>query len=138
MPIPVAPRAPRAIAVLRGTAPAPGRHRVTASYSGDGEISPGSGTAVLTVSKAKPTLTITATPRAVALGAPVTLRVTVRSPSSPPTGTVQFFVGLTGVGHAALTGGTAQLTITGLTVSLSPWPERPAGQLVRLRPERST
>jgi hypothetical protein len=118
VPIPVAPPAPRAIAVLRTTAPGPGPHRVTATYSGDGEISPGSGTAALTVSKAKPTLTITATPRAAVLGAPVTLRVTVRSPSSPPSGSVQFFVGLTGVGHAALTGGTAQLTTTGLTDGL--------------------
>lgn len=117
-PIPVAPPAPRAIAVLRTTAPAPGRHRVTATYSGDGEISPGSGTAALTVSKAKPILTITATPRAVTLGTPVTLRVTLRSPSSPPTGSVQFFVGLAGVGHAALTHDTAQLTITGLTDGL--------------------
>ena len=119
VPIPVAPPAPRAIAVLRTTAPGPGPHRVTATYSGDGEISPGSGTAPVTVSKATPTLTITATPRPAVLGAPVTLRVTVRSPARTATGSVEFFVGLTRVGSATLTGGTAQLTTTQLTDGLN-------------------
>src|SRR5664279_874098 len=118
VPIPVAPPAARAIAVLRTTAPGPGPHRFTASYSGDGEISPGSGTAAVTVSKATPTLTITANPRPAILGASVTLRVTVQSPSRKAIGTVQFFVGLTGVGNATLTGGTAQLTTTRLTDGL--------------------
>ena len=92
-----------------------GSHSITATYSGDPNFS-GSTSSVLTqtVNKASTTTALTSSLNASTYGDQVTFTATV-SPSSGPTGSVQFFDGATSLGTMTLSGGTASLTTATLT-----------------------
>jgi hypothetical protein len=93
-----------------------GAHSITASYSGDANFTGSTSAAVpQTVSAASTTTTLTSSLNPSTFGQQVTLTATV-SPSSGPTGTVQFFDGVTPLGTAAVSGGNASLTIAALTI----------------------
>lgn len=90
-----------------------GDHSVTATYPGDGNVSPSRSTAVLQqVVKRATTSTLVSAPNSSTVGMTVTLTATV-SPSTA-TGTVQFLNGATVLGSAALANGSAQLAVANL------------------------
>jgi hypothetical protein len=74
----------------------------------------GTATVTLTVVPANPVLTLTASPNPAFISNPVTLTATIGSLGISPTGTVTFYDGTTVIGSAAVSGGTATLTISAL------------------------
>ncbi len=107
--------------------PAPGlingTYSIVAQYSGDSAYPAGSSVPVSLVVNAAPdatTTTVTASANPAILGSPLTLTAQVKLSSlnggSPNSGTVQFFDGATLLGSAALSGGTANFTTTGLVL----------------------
>jgi hypothetical protein len=93
-----------------------GTHSITASYSGNTSFAGSTSSAVTqTVNQASTTTAVTSSLNPSAFGQPVTFTATV-SPSSGPTGAVQFFDGATSLGTVALSGGVASLTTATLTV----------------------
>jgi hypothetical protein len=93
---------------------ATGSHSVTAVYSGDtGYGGSTSSPVAQIVNKVTTATTLTSSLNPSAFGQAVTLTATV-SPSSGPTGTVQFFDGATPLGTVALGSGTASLTTSTL------------------------
>lgn len=98
-----------------------GTHYLVATYPGDGN-NPAitSGVFVLLVTKASSGTALTTTNTTFILGAPPTLKATVTATNGSPTGTVNFYDGLTllNATPVALSGGVAQLTLTTLPVGL--------------------
>src|SRR4029077_18347928 len=87
-----------------------------AVYSGDTNYASSTSSAFTqTVNKVTTATTLTSSLNPSTFGQAVTLTATV-SPSSGPTGTVQFFDGATPLGTVALSGGTASLTTSTLAV----------------------
>ncbi len=94
---------------------ATGTHLFTAQYSGDGTFAASASAALSqTITKGSTTTALTSTPNPSNSGQPVTLTATI-SPATA-TGTVQFFDGSTFAGTAAVTGGTASLSLSALAV----------------------
>jgi len=92
-----------------------GSHSITASYGGDANFTGSPSSAVTqTVNRANTTTTLTSSLNPSVFGQQVTLTATV-SPSSGPTGMVEFFDGATSLGTFALSGGSALLTTAALT-----------------------
>jgi len=89
-----------------------GAHSITAKYSGDTTyLAVTSLAATLTVNKATPTATATAAASSININATDNLSVTVTSAAGTPTGSVQFYDGVTAIGSAVtLSSGAATLT----------------------------
>ncbi|MGA3161656.1 MAG: Ig-like domain repeat protein [Terracidiphilus sp.] len=98
-----------------------GTHYLVATYPGDAN-NPAitSSVYVLAVTQAQSNTALTTTNTTFILGAPPTLKATVTSTNGAPTGTVNFYDGLTLLNAApvALSGGVAQLILTTLPVGL--------------------
>ncbi|WP_406694032.1 Ig-like domain-containing protein [Singulisphaera sp. Ch08] len=102
------------IATLSTTALPAGSDAVTARYNGDAEFASSTSPAItVTVAKSNTTTTLNVAPTSSVIGQAVTLTTTVAavSPGSgTPTGTVEFFSGITSLGTATLANGVATLT----------------------------
>ena len=94
----------------------PGSDPITASYSGDTNTSPATGTTTQTVSKTTPTVTVT-TSGPSTYGSPVTITATV-----PPgvTGTVTLTSGGTTLGTGTVVNGTVTITASSLPAGNDP------------------
>ncbi|OPF77825.1 vegetative cell wall protein [Streptomyces antioxidans] len=96
-----------------------GTHIVTATYSGDADFTPSTGTTAVVVLQASTTTSVISAPDPSTLGEPVTFTATV-APVAPgtgtPTGTVTFVISGSGGGSFTqpLSGGTATLTLSTL------------------------
>ncbi len=96
-----------------------GPNTITAVYSGDPDFVTSSMSADENVNQAGTTTSLAASPSTTVYGQTVTLTATiavVAPGAGSPTGSVQFFVGLTSLGTASLSGDTATLTTTTLPV----------------------
>ncbi|MBI3189915.1 MAG: Ig-like domain repeat protein, partial [Ignavibacteriales bacterium] len=98
-----------------------GSHSITVVYSSDGNFNTSSSSAFTqTVSKANTTTSLVSNQNPSVFGQSVTFTATV-SPSSPgagtPTGSVEFFDGVTSIGISNLSGGTASLSTSTLSTS---------------------
>jgi hypothetical protein len=92
----------------------PGSHTITAKYSGDGNFTASTSSAVTqTVNQATTTTTVASNLNPATFGQSVTFTVTVQpSVSGTPTGTVTLLDGTTSLGTSSLpSGGTAQFTV---------------------------
>jgi hypothetical protein len=91
-----------------------GSHSLTASYSGNTNLS-GSSSAVLTqtVNRAGTATVISSNANPSTYGQAVTFTATVQPVAGVPTGTVSFFDGSAQIGSANLSSGVAQVTTTG-------------------------
>jgi hypothetical protein len=74
---------------LGTTAVLPGTRTVTVTYNGDARHNPGTDTATLSITKAKPTVALTVTPAAPKIGTRAVATFTVTAPGTVPTGTVK-------------------------------------------------
>src|SRR5207342_1620340 len=93
-----------------------GGHSITASYGGDANFAGSTSPSLSqTVSAASTATALTSSLDPSVFGQQVTLTATV-SPSSGPTGTVQFFDGVNSLGTVVLSGGTASMTTSALAV----------------------
>ncbi|MFK4145116.1 beta strand repeat-containing protein, partial [Streptomyces sp. NPDC004065] len=107
-------------ATLTTSSLAVGSHPLTATYSGDASFT-GSTSPVdtQTVTQGATATALTSAPDPSVFGQPKTLTATVAAVSpatGTPTGTVSFFDGATLIGTSPLSGGTAALTVSGLSV----------------------
>ena len=103
-------------ASLTTSALAVGPHSITASYGGDANFAGSTSSSLSqTVGAVSTATALTSSLDPSVFGQQVTFTATV-SPSSGPTGTVQFFDGVTSLGTAALSGGTALMTTSALAV----------------------
>ena len=94
-----------------------GSHTLTAQYSGDGSnVAVTSPATVLEINQANTTIVLTSANSNATVGTSVTLQANVVSSSGPtPTGSVQFFDGLTSMGSGVLSGsGFAFITVDAL------------------------
>jgi hypothetical protein len=96
-----------------------GSDTITATYSGDANFGPSSGTFAQTVNKITTTDTVVSSALTITVGTSVTFTATLTPASSPggvpaPTGTVTFFQGTTSIGNGTLASNTATLTTTTL------------------------
>jgi hypothetical protein len=107
-------------ASFTSSALAVGSHSITVQYLGDGNFTGNSSSAFSqTVNQAGTTTGLSASPTSTNAGQPVTLTATIAviAPGAgTPTGSVQFFVGVTSLGSASLSGNTAILTTTTLPI----------------------
>jgi len=95
---------------------AAGSHSITASYGGNANFIGSTSSAVSqSVNQASTGTALTSSVDPSLFGQPVTFTATI-NPSSGPTGTVQFFDGISSLGTVALSGGTASLTTSALAV----------------------
>jgi hypothetical protein len=95
-------------------------HTITASYSGDANFSPSSGSMTQTVAMANSMTAIASSANPSVSGQSVTFTATVTAVSpgaGTPTGTVTFLDGTSTLGAVALSGGVASLTTSSLTVA---------------------
>lgn len=91
-----------------------GTDTITATYPGDSNNNPATGTTTQTVAKATPVLPApVATPSSPVVGTPVTLTESIPSGVSGP---VSFYNGTTLLGNAPVVSGTASLTVSNLAV----------------------
>ena len=96
-------------------------HTIKATYAGDVNFQPSTGTVKQVVNKYPTTTALSSSPNPSNFGQAVTFTATV-TPSGPyaPTGKVKFFDGTTGIGSATLSGGVAKLTKSTLAVGTHP------------------
>jgi hypothetical protein len=107
-------------ATLSGNAPAAGSYTATAQYSGDSADAASTSTNIpITVASAQAkavatSTTVSVNPTAAVQGqnAVFSAKVAASSSTTMPTGSVQFFLGSTSIGSAALNGGIAALPVT--------------------------
>jgi hypothetical protein len=103
-------------ASLTSSALTAGGHSITARYGGDANFAGSTSPSLSqTVSAASTATALTSSLDPSVFGQQVTFTATV-SPSSGPTGTVQFFDGVNSLGTVALSGGTASMTTSALAV----------------------
>lgn len=104
------------VATATLTVPSAGSLTLEATYAGDTNFTGSTATTSVTGTKATPTVTVTPSSYAPAAGSSLTLTATVGlsgvSGVTPPTGTVNFYLGSTLEGSAGVSSGTATLTIT--------------------------
>ena len=91
-------------------------HIIKATYAGDVNFKPSSGSVMQVVEKYPTTTTLTSSPNPSQFGQAVTLTAHVTSTGPEPTGKVKFLDGTTGIGFAPLSGGVAKLTKSTLAV----------------------
>ncbi len=94
-----------------------GSDPITASYGGDSNNNPATGTTTQTVTKATPTVTLTSSTNPSTIGQSVTFTATL---PSGVTGTVTFTSGSTVLGTSTLAGGSASATTTSLPIGSDP------------------
>ena len=102
-------------AVLTDNSLAVGSHTVTATYSGDANLDPSTGTSIQQVNQGATTTTLTASPNPAVCGESVTLTATVVAAppaSGVPTGTVTFIISADGPALAAPVDATGQASVT--------------------------
>jgi hypothetical protein len=94
-----------------------GTHAITAKYSGDGNFTASTSTALTqTVNQANTTTAVASNLNPATFGQSVTFTVTVQpSSAGTPTGTVNFLDGTTSIGNASLSNGSVQFTVGGLS-----------------------
>jgi Bacterial Ig-like domain (group 3)/FG-GAP-like repeat len=97
-----------------------GTHTIKATYPGDAEFKPSSGTVKQVVNKYPTTTTLTSSLNPSHFGQAVTFTAHVTSTGPAPIGTVRFLDGTTGIGQATLSGGVAKLTKSNLAVGTHP------------------
>jgi len=103
-------------ASLASSALTVGTHSITARYGGDANFTGSTSSSLSqTVSAVSTATALTSSLDPSVFGQQVTFTATV-SPSSGPTGTVQFFDGVNSLGTAAVSGGTASVTTSALAV----------------------
>jgi Big-like domain-containing protein/VCBS repeat protein len=92
-----------------------GTHYISAQYSGDTNTAAStSGQTLVTVSPPPTTTVLSSSQNPSSLNQPVTFTATLQLTSSgTPTGTVAFYDGVTSIGTGTVSGGIAQLTISG-------------------------
>ena len=102
-------------ATISSVVPAPAgtdSHLIAATYSGDGSNTPGlPGLISLQTAQATPQVALTVSPNPVAATLPLALTATVTGNGDQPTGTVDFYRGVTPLGTATLTNGVATATV---------------------------
>lgn len=101
-----------AVSITTTTLPT-GSDTITATYSGDTNDNPGSGSVVQPVAKASPTVTLVSSSNPSTTSQPVTFTATVPTYT---TGTVTFTDGSTVLGTGTITNGVATLTVPSLPV----------------------
>jgi len=101
------------VATLSSASLVAGSHSVTTTYNGDSNYSASSTALWQTIVKAVPTIAVSSSPNASALGQAVTFTATV-GPSGA-TGTVTFLDGITVLGRGTLSNGVATLSSSTLT-----------------------
>jgi hypothetical protein len=99
------------------TALTPPSDVITATYSGDGNYTPATGTTTQTVGKANPTTTLTSSVNPSLPGSSVTFTDTL---TSSATGTVTFTSGSSTLGTATVTGGVATVSTSTLPLGSDP------------------
>jgi hypothetical protein len=87
----------------------PGAHSLTVGYAGDGDVYPGAGSIVLTVTKVAGT--VSATGGSVVYGRSASIPVVVTSSGATATGTVTVSSGGVVLGSATLSGGAAEVLL---------------------------
>jgi hypothetical protein len=95
-------------------------HTIKASYPGDYNFKPNSGTVTQVVNKYATTTTLTSSPNPSHSGQAVTFTAQVVSTGPAPTGKVKFLDGTLAIGSATLSGGVAKLTKSTLAVGTHP------------------
>jgi hypothetical protein len=95
-------------------------HTIKASYAGDFNFKPSSGTVTQVVNKYPTTTTLTSSPNPSHSGQAVTFTAQVASTGPAPTGKVKFLDGTLAIGSATLSGGVAKLTRSTLAVGTHP------------------
>jgi hypothetical protein len=95
-------------------------HTIKATYAGDINFNPSSGTVTQVVEKYPTTTSLTSSPNPSQFGQAVTFTAHVTSTGPAPTGKVKFLDGTTGIGSATLSGGVAKLTKSTLAVGTHP------------------
>lgn len=94
-----------------------GQHAITAVFSGSGKKNESTSSVLTqTVETATPQITLTSSLTTSGYGQPVIFSATVSSSLGKPSGKVTFYDGTKALGTTPLTGGTAHLTVTTLTV----------------------
>ena len=104
-------------AVITTTVLPVGSDTITASYGGDSNYNPATGTVVQTVSKGTPTVTLTSSVNPSTTGQSVTFTASV---PSGPTGTITFTSGGTTLGTSTLSGGSATVSTSTLPIGSDP------------------
>lgn len=96
-------------------------HTIKATYSGDPNFKPSTGSVIQVVEKFATTTSLTSSPNPSQFGQAVTFTAHVTSTGPAPTGKVKFLDGTTGIGLATLNGsGVAKLTKSTLAVGTHP------------------
>ncbi|MFG2194198.1 Ig-like domain repeat protein [Streptomyces sp. NPDC048639] len=107
------------VATVSTSALSVGPHTVTATYGGSSNFTGSSGTDTHTVGQASTTTTVISSPDPSVFGQPIAITATV-TPNAPgsgtPTGTVTFVVDAGAPQTVALSGGSASITVSGLSV----------------------
>ena len=101
--------------------PSAGMHTVTATYTGDSNYLAATSNAItITVSKATPAIKLTSSSLTVKHGVSVTFTVKLSNTATsfPPSGTVQFYDGVTQIGTGVMSGGTATFSSSTLSVGV--------------------
>jgi hypothetical protein len=102
-------------ATLSTTKLAVGSFTITATYSGDTQVGPSSGTATQTVNQAMTTTAVSSSVNPSKTGQTVKFTATVTSPTTSPTGTVTFMDGSTTLGTGTLAGGKTSFSTSTLS-----------------------
>jgi len=97
-----------------------GTHSIKATYPGDAEFKPSTGSVMQVVEKYPTTTSLTSSPNPSQFGQAVTFTAQVTSTGPAPTGSVKFLDGTTGIGLVTLSGGTAKITKSTLAVGTHP------------------
>jgi hypothetical protein len=95
-------------------------HTIKATYAGDINFKPSTGSVTQVVEKYPTTTTLTSSLNPSQFGQAVTFTAHVTSSGPAPTGKVKFLDGTTGIGSAALSGGVAKLTKSNLAIGTHP------------------
>jgi len=98
----------------------PKTHAIKATYAGDINFNPSSGSVRQVVEKYPTTTGLTSSPNPSQFGQAMTFTAHVTSAGPVPTGNVKFLDGTTSIGSAALSGGVAKLTKSTLAVGTHP------------------
>jgi len=96
-----------------------GTHSIKATYAGDAEFRPSTGS-VTQVVKYRTTTKLTSSLNPSQFGQAVTFTAHVTSTGPAPTGNVKFLDGTTGIGFSTINGGVAKLTKSNLAVGSHP------------------
>ena len=94
-----------------------GSHAISAGYGGDAKFAAGTSTAVTeTVTQPPTTITLVSSPNPSSVGQQVTFTATASGNGGTPTGTITFRDGAATLGAATLAGGSANFSLSSLTL----------------------